>query len=105
MRIVCRNKAGKEKSTKVAFEGKQSGNPILLLEKIFAVVVAKPSITVLGYMKGCRKILLRNFGTDRQLLRKSVLGIVEGFLRNFYHRVYIFTYKCAWLYVGTLKLF
>ena len=46
--------------------------------KFFAFLVAKPSISVLGYMKGCRKILLRNFGADRQLFKKTVLGIVEG---------------------------
>ena len=51
VRIEYGNKAGKEKSTKVSFEGKQSGNPILLLGKIFAFVVAKPSTSVLGYIR------------------------------------------------------
>ena len=41
VRIVYGNKAGKEKSTKVLFESKQSGNPILWSKRIFAVLVVK----------------------------------------------------------------
>ena len=56
VRFSQSNKAGKEKSTKVHFEGKQSGNPILLVEKILRSLVAKPIISVLGYMRAYKEI-------------------------------------------------
>lgn len=38
--------------------------------------------SVLGYMERYEKIFMGNFGVDRQLLQKSVLGIVER--KNFF---------------------
>ena len=70
--------AGKEKSTKSLLKVSNRETRFFCWGKFFAFLVAKPSISVLGYMKGCRKILLRNFGADRQLFKKTVLGIVEG---------------------------
>lgn len=73
-------------------------------ERIFAVLVAKPSISVLGYMdgyernfryfgcetqktvlgyiEGFEKIFEGNFTLNPELFQKSVLGIVEGYFKE-----------------------
>ena len=72
------NKAGKEKSTKAAFESKQSGNPILLSKNIYRFG-CKTEDKCPWLYEGIQK-KFRCFGCETQ---KSVLGYIEGYEKFF----------------------
>ena len=61
----------------------------------FRLLVAKPSISVLGYAEGYERNF-KCFGCETQ---KSVLGYIERykkFLKKFEFRPSTFTENCAW---------
>ncbi len=85
------NKAGKEKSTKVAFESKQSGNPILLLEKFFRCFGCEMRKSVLGDMERYKKFL-KKFESGPSTFQENCPWYSEGkiFLKNFRPWINIF---------------